>query len=81
MKVTTFNSHYLIFYLSNYIGSGLSHDTLIILKKFLEDAKSTQNAVNTKPPDLLTFKERMIGYILHTLTKHQPSPKDKILML
>jgi len=30
---------------------------------------------------MLNFKEKMIGYIIHTLSKYQPSPKDKILML
>lgn len=30
---------------------------------------------------MLNFKEKMIGYIIHTLSKCQPSPKDKILML
>jgi len=62
----------------------MTHETLIILKKFLEDAKNTQNPQNPqsiKSPDLLNFKEKMIGYIINTLSKYQPTPKDKILML
>ncbi len=71
----------MLFFTRNYIGSGLAHDTLIALKKFLEDAKNAQNSQNLKPPDLLSFKEKMIGYVITTLSKYQPSPKDKILML
>jgi hypothetical protein len=51
------------------------------LKKFLEDAKNTQNNPNLKTADLLIFKEKMVGYIITTLSKFTPSPKDKILML
>jgi len=81
MKVTTLNLLYFFYFLFYYIGSGLSHDTLIALKKFLEDAKNTQNAQSLRPPDLLTFKEKMIGYVINTLSKYSPAPKDKILML
>lgn len=51
------------------------------MKKFLEDAKNQQNAQNIKAPDLLTFKEKMIGSVITALSKFQPAPKDKILML
>ena len=64
-----------------YVGSGVTPNTLDELKKYFDELKANLMTQSVRHQEVYSFKERVIGYILISLQKHNHTPKEKIKLL
>ena len=61
-----------------YLGSGITQETLGEVRRYFDELKANAASNAVRPQEVYAFKERVIGFILNSLNRHNHTSSEKI---